>query len=1093
MRTSLILVGQISICLLLVTVTTKHTVAQHAQADCQKLRAAISDIAASFPQRYPNGSRFLERLDQIEEDVRRGDSTAVGRLASLRRDALLANPLIRDLPGILLVKRKPKDLDEILTERDRAIGFSAGPGREIGMPSNHECNASLERGGYDNTLCRLSPVRPSGTLSTVYRPPHQGYIGDLDIHFDGQRLLFTQSGPTGWKIFEIDTDGTNLRQVSQLPDDVDAMDPCYLPNGQIVFGSTSSYQSVPCWHGCQPVSNLYVMDGDGSHVRQLCFDQDHNFHPTVLPNGQVLYQRWDYTGISHIYFRQLMTMNPDGTRQRAVYGSNSWYPNSLFFPRSIPGDDNRLLCILSGYHGVHRMGQLVIVDPSVDWAEAGGIVQRISGRGSPIEPKIRDALVNGDWPMFLHPYPLSERYFLVSCKLGPKMPWGIYLADVFDNLVLVHKTPGYALLEPTPLAPHPTPPVIPKQSDLSQDDATVFIRDVYAGPGLAGVPRGTIKRLRLVSYNFGYRGLAGSDKIGYGGPWDAMRILGTAKVETDGSASFRVPADTPIAIQTLDDEGKAVQLMRSWFTAMPGERVSCVGCHEAPGDVGPLGSALAANRAPESLTPWHGPARGFDFEREVQPVLDRQCISCHDGSTEDVADLRSEADGGVATPKPIGYAPRLHPDHLAATGGRLKYSPAYDVLVHYIRRVGIEDDVSLLAPGEYHADTSELVQLLQKGHHGVKLDEEAWDRLVTWIDLNGPCHGTWGDVFPIPDGAHQRRMELRKLYGGPKEDPETVFEVSYRPATALRTDVPTPAQPKQLAGWPLQAESAAELQKSLGPTHRELDLGNGETMQLVRIPAGEFVMGDVDGLSDEYPERVVKMEASFWIGRCEVTNAQFRRFDPAHDSHYYVKRRDRPDGKGLSLNSDQQPAVRVSWNQANEFCRWLSRQSGATVTLPTEEQWEYACRAGSATPLFYGTVDDDFSTWGNMGDHSFSTGLMNSQGRMMPDGGVTQVTGGVPHLLLEGAKLADARFDDGHRVTADVGSYQSNIWGLLDMHGNAAEWTLDAYGDTNRKTVRGGSFADRPARCRSSFRLAYPPWQRVFNVGFRVVVVDTNR
>jgi hypothetical protein len=170
--------------------------------------------------------------------------------------------------------------------------------------------------------------------------------------------------------------------VSQLPDDVDAMDPCYLPNGQIVFGSTSSYQSVPCWHGCQPVSNLYVMDGDGSHVRQLCFDQDHNFHPTVLPNGQVLYQRWDYTGISHIYFRQLMTMNPDGTRQRAVYGSNSWYPNSLFFPRSIPGDDNRLLCILSGYHGVHRMGQLVIVDPSVDWAEAGGIVQRISGRGS---------------------------------------------------------------------------------------------------------------------------------------------------------------------------------------------------------------------------------------------------------------------------------------------------------------------------------------------------------------------------------------------------------------------------------------------------------------------------------------------------------------------------------------------------------------------------------------------------------------------------------------------------------------------------------------------------------------------------------------
>jgi formylglycine-generating enzyme required for sulfatase activity len=221
-----------------------------------------------------------------------------------------------------------------------------------------------------------------------------------------------------------------------------------------------------------------------------------------------------------------------------------------------------------------------------------------------------------------------------------------------------------------------------------------------------------------------------------------------------------------------------------------------------------------------------------------------------------------------------------------------------------------------------------------------------------------------------------------------------------------------------------------------------------------------------------------------------VTNAQFRRFDPTHDSRYYVKRRDRPDGKGLSLNGDRQPAVRVSWNQANEFCRWLSGRTGTSVTLPTEEQWEYACRAGSGAPLFYGTIDDDFSAWGNMSDLSFSTGLMKGDGRMMPDGGVTQVTGGVPHLLLEGANLADRRFDDGHRVTSEVGSYQPNAWRLLDMHGNAAEWTLDAYGDSDRKAVRGGSFFDRPARCRSSFRLAYPAWQRVFNVGFRVVVVD---
>lgn len=250
-------------------------------------------------------------------------------------------------------------------------------------------------------------------------------------------------------------------------------------------------------------------------------------------------------------------------------------------------------------------------------------------------------------------------------------------------------------------------------------------------------------------------------------------------------------------------------------------------------------------------------------------------------------------------------------------------------------------------------------------------------------------------------------------------------------------------------------------------------MGNGIEMKLVRIPADESGNG-----------------RSFWIGQYEVTNEQFRLFDTAHDSRYYVKRRKRPDGKGMNLNDAKQPAVRVSWDDAVRFCKWMSQQTGFKVSLPDEKQWELACRAGTETTLNYGSLDDDFSPYANLADKTFSTGVMNARGRMMPEGGVTQTTGGVPHLLLEGAKLTESRFDDGKHVTADAGSYKPNRWGLYDMHGNAAEWTLSEYGK-DRKAVRGGSFFDRPARSTSSFRLGYRSWQRVFNVGFRVVINET--
>ncbi|WP_460185539.1 SUMF1/EgtB/PvdO family nonheme iron enzyme [Thermopirellula anaerolimosa] len=1049
-------------------------------------RLAVQDLIETYGEAYPNGRDYLTQLDALEKDVV-DESVASQRLERLRREALVSNPLLRNL-HILAVRRRSLDLSAPRPARDAR--YSANPGLEYGFPSNHECNSSLPKLGYDNAIVTFSADRDS-KVEIVYAPDDGGYVGEIDLGFDGRHLLFTKSDAVNWKIYEMAADGSDLRQVSRMPDDVDCMDPCYLPDGRIVFGSTAGFQSVPCWHGRKLVTNLFVMSPDGREVRRLCYDQDHDFHPVVLPNGQVLYHRWDYTGINHIFMRQLMVMNPDGTGQRAVYGSNSWFPNALYFPRPLPGRSHQVVAILSGYHGPHRMGQLVVLDFTRGWYEEKGIVRRISGRGDSIRPIVRDNLVKDDWPKFLHPYPLSDKYFLVSCRPDAKSSWGIYLADVFDNLIPLLIDPEYGLFEPTPLRPREKPPTLPDRLDPSQNEAVVYVHDVYSGPGLAGVPRGTVKRLRIVAYDFGYPGLAGPDKIGWGGPWEVMRIVGTVPVEEDGSAIFRVPANTPLAIQPLDEEGKAVQWMRSWFTAMPGEKVSCVGCHEPPAETGNVRIAEAALREPRAIDFWYGPPRGLDFAREVQPVLDRYCVSCHDG-TQAAPDLRREElrpDYRGRRISELGVQ-RLHPRMAEVTGGVLKYSPAYEALLPYVRRVGIEDDVRLLTPGEYHADTSPIFQLLKKGHGGVSLDAEAWDRLITWIDLNAPCHGTWSDVFPIPDGVHERRLAMRVATGGPAEDYENVPMVPRQDTTPVLPQVSPPPETPELDGWPFSPGEAVRRQAAHPNARVLMPLTEDVGIEMVYIPPGEFVMGDADGLPDERPLSVVRIEKSFWIGSREITNRQFRALFPSHDCGYYQKRHAAADDVGLYVNGDSQPVVRVSWVEAREFCRRLSQQWQVRVDLPTEAQWEYAARAGSDTAMWFGGVNDDFSPFANVGDYAFAYGCD------------PQVTGGVEHLIPEGALIADTRFDDRVIVTAPVGSYRPNPWGLWDIHGNAAEWTRSDYAPypyreydgrndgtpAGRKVVRGGSFFDPPKRCRSAFRSAFPVWQRVFNVGFRIVL-----
>ena len=1036
-----------------------------ATVDCEAMRRAIRDLAASFPEQYTKAGDYLravadceKSLADVEHVLLEDEAEATRRVdivLAVQRKALLANPLL-DFERVLVVKRK---------------------GGRDGLPANWQGNCAMARTGYENEIAVLSEYKKEVQLTTLYGPEDTEFVGDVDLHFDARKMLFSMPGSHGrWQVWEIGVDGTGLRQVTpgEHPD-VDNYDACYLPDERIMFDSTRCFQGVPCVGGGNTVANLCVMDENGRAIRQLCFDQDHNWCPTVMNNGRVLYTRWEYSDTPHYFTRLLFSMNPDGTNQMAYYGSNSYWPNSMFYTRPIPGHPTKVVTIVSGHHGVRRMGEMVILDPARGRHEADGAVQRIPGWGKKVEPIIADALVNNSWPKFLHPYPLSDKYFLVASMPTPRSLWGVYLVDVFDNMVLLKEEPGWQIFEPVPLRSTPRPPRLPDKVNLASSEATIYLTDVYMGEGMAGVPRGAVKKLRLFEFHYAYPQMGGHKHIAIEGTWDVHRILGTVPVEPDGSALFTVPANTPIAVQPLDAEGRAMQVMRSWFSAMPGETLSCSGCHEQQNTTPAPRHTLAARRVPSSIEPWHGPTRGFSFKRELQqPVLEKYCVGCHNGQQR--ADGKQLADFSVKEKQGWG-----------------NFTPAYIALHPYVRRPGPESDYHMEKPMEYHADTSELVQMLKKGHHGVRLDAEAWDRLYTWIDLNVPDHGTWTEHRKIASNFHERRMEMRTRYANRPEDPEYIPEIPREPVAFTTPDPIAAAADAALADWPLDAEKAKQRQSTLGEkTRRTVDLGGGLTMEFTLVPAGGFRMGSAAGYADETPPTSVAIDKPFWLGVTEVTNEQFLRFNPRHDNGYFDQHHKDHTTPGYSAHGLELPVMRVTWEEAVAFAAWLSERTGLTCALPTEAQWEWACRAGTATPFHFGGVDSDFSRFANLADLSIKR-LAVSGVNPQPIGNPSPYEDFVPK---------DTRFDDGVTHMASAGNYEPNAWGLRDMHGNVAEWTLSVFrpypyqGDDGRngldaqgrRVVRGGSWFDRPHRARSSFRLGYEPWQRVHNVGFRVAI-----
>ncbi len=630
------------------------------------------------------------------------------------------------------------------------------------------------------SLCILEMIGNWGKVKTLI-DDRKGVIRDPDVSWDGKRILFSwkkSDREDDYHLYEMTPADGQIRQITSGLGFAD-YEGQYLPNGDLVFSSTRCVQAVDCWW--TEVSNLYTCAPDGKYLRRLGFDQVHTNFPTVLSDGRVIYTRWEYSDRGQIYVQSLFQMHPDGTGQTEFYGNNSWFPTSILHARGLPGSD-KVVAILSGHHTIQK-GWLAIVDPSKGRQENSGTQLIAPVRHTPAD---RIDAYGQDGDQFQYPYPLCDREFLVTFKPeGSQSRFGVFWMNLAGERELLVVDPAVSCNQPIPLCPRPVPPVRPNAVDYRKTTGLVYMQDIYAGPGLTGVPRGAVKNLRVVAIEYraaainsnSNSGPAGgamvSTPISIEGAWDVKVVLGTTKVHDDGSACFVAPAKTPFYFQALDENNQAIQTMRSWMTLQPGETASCVGCHEnkntTPLSSGPLTAAMRAG--PQTLVEPAGGARGFSFRKEIQPILDRKCVSCHfvhdptrlvnpKGTMPEEATDWPE---NLVENEPAVVPPEIKPAFSLRGKGQF-WSPAYRSLANrkLTNWINAQSEPNMLPP--YHAGStrSKLIRVLRDGHYDVNLTRDEMDAFSCWIDLLVPYLGSYTECMNSDDLAKYNRMIAKR-------------------------------------------------------------------------------------------------------------------------------------------------------------------------------------------------------------------------------------------------------------------------------------------------------------------------------------------
>jgi hypothetical protein len=500
---------------------------------------------------------------------------------------------------------------------------------------------TLNRSWASGNLFKLSPISPDGMVTPITNFTGAS-VSDPCVSFDGKRILFSMR-PAGspWRnIYEINADGTGLRQVTSGGGH--DFDPIYLADDRIMF--TSSRAGIMDEYNHSPVENLYVCDNDGSNIERISFNQSDDFDPELLPDGRIVYTRWEHFGTFNRF--PLFFTNPDGSGTFHMFG-----PHDRNFFHATPTPDGRLVAIESTMIN-EDAGPLAVLKPEQGPADPA------LGSNALHWDRVTPA-VNTDgepWPYgaFKYPRSIGGNRFVASYTLPAAtegdVDYALYTFTLrqqgagtesdpatfsIQDLTFLYNDPTTNEFDAQLLAPRPRPPVIPSIVNRSLDYGEFIAQDVFNRGTNDGqeVPVRGVHPIDSIAVILSRPTLAGEPNDFSANEFEKRALIGFAPVQSDGSFRIRVPADLPISFATLDEHGRGFVVKRTHIYVRPGEIFdNCIGCHEDRAAGGPVPTnpnPIAAMMPAHDLTFPSSQYQIINYEQTIGPIVEAKCVTCH--------------------------------------------------------------------------------------------------------------------------------------------------------------------------------------------------------------------------------------------------------------------------------------------------------------------------------------------------------------------------------------------------------------------------------------------------------------------------------